>query len=188
MFKKVLLGLLAAGVIAILVVGAVNRTNSKVSDSTTAGAGRRGGSVAGETLALGQAQLESGQHTPGSGGGRWAQPADRSAQTTTGLTSASTTIAWQTVEGVVAGVASDILTVQTTAGQTIEVEGQPWAYAQQAGFAPRVGDSITLVGYDQAGEFIVGEMTDTSANQNVALRDATGRPAWAGRGQGRNRG
>lgn len=187
MFKKVLLGLLAAGIIAILVIGAVNRTNSKVSDSTTADAGRRGGaSVAGETL--GQAQLESGQHTPGSGGGRWAQPADGSAPTTTGLASASTTISWQTVEGVVAGVASDILTVQTTAGQTIEVEGQPWAYAQQAGFAPRVGDSITLVGYDQAGEFVVGEMTDTSANQNVALRDATGRPAWAGRGQGRNRG
>jgi len=187
MFKKVLLGLLAAGVVAILIVGAVNRTASKSSETLTGGNGRRGGDQV-AAASLDQNLLGTEARGQGNGGGRWSQATAGAAQPADGLAAAGAIAAWQTVEGMVAGVASDLLTIRTTDGQIVEVEGQPWAFAQQAGFAPQVGDSITLVGYDEAGEFKVAEMMNTSANQSVTLRDETGRPGWAGRGQGRNRG
>jgi hypothetical protein len=187
MFKKVLLGLLAAGVVAILIVGAVNRTASRTGETVTGGNGRRGGDgVAVESLDPGILGGETrGQ---GNGGGRRSQAAAGVAQPAEGLAVSQAIMEWQTIDGVVAGVATDLLTVHATDGQTVEVEGQPWAFAQQAGFAPQVGDSITLVGYDEAGEFKVAEMMNTSTSQSVTLRDATGRPGWSGRGQGRKRG
>jgi hypothetical protein len=45
------------------------------------------------------------------------------------------------------------------------------------------GDSVTLHGFDENGVFQVGQIDDQSNGQTLSLRDATGRPMWAGRGR-----
>ncbi len=94
-----------------------------------------------------------------------------------------TTQQWQLAPGVIVGVTADSLTVKTHEGALIEVEGRPLQYLLSQGYAPQVGSQVTLAGFEEDGEFKVGELTDHSANQKVQLRDAGGRPMWSGRGQ-----
>ena len=212
MLKKIVLGALALGLIAILTIGAVNRTNSKASEQ---GSTRRGQTTA---LAAGQgAQVE--QHGGGGGQGRGrqetspqalpSQPQGRqgggqggrgqldSGQLDSGVQSQGglgqgrgygqlpegTTQSWQLVPGMIVSVADDLLTVKASSGQMIEVEGQPLMYLLSQGYVPQVGSQVTLAGFDEAGEFKVGELTDHTGNQTVKLRDQSGRPMWSGRGQ-----
>ena len=40
---------------------------------------------------------------------------------------------------------------------------------------------------EEADDFKVGELTNEISDQFVQIREVSGRPLWAGRGQGRNR-
>lgn len=94
---------------------------------------------------------------------------------------------WQTVQGEVVSLASDEMLVSTASGATVVVEGQPWSYAQQAGFTAELGDEITVNGFEEDGEFKVGELMNDASGQLIVLRELGGRPMWAGQGQGKNR-
>ena len=94
---------------------------------------------------------------------------------------------WQSVQGEVINIMSDIMIVETASGATVLVEGQPWSYAQEAGFMAEPGDVVTVNGFEEEGEFKVGELMNDSSGQQVVLRELSGRPMWAGRGQGKNR-
>ena len=79
MLKKIVLGALLTGLVAVLIVGAVNRTNAKGSESSGE-TGRRGQateSVTADAVAQGSggrwSETETTQGTTGRGGGRWAQ-------------------------------------------------------------------------------------------------------------------
>jgi len=163
MVKKVILGILVVGLLGILIFGAINRTNARLGDQ----AGWHNGQQAGER----------GGQQGGRGGGQGNQSArgDGAAQTAA--------IQWVTLDGSVVSVASDLLLVQATSGEIVQVEGMPWSFAQRQGFAPRPGDQVKLLGFYEDDELKVARLTNMSTGQTVLLRDENGRPMWAGQGR-----
>ncbi len=93
---------------------------------------------------------------------------------------------WQTVQGEIISLASDAMSVETTSGASVLVEGRSWSYAQQAGFMAELGDAVTLNGFEEDGEFKVGELVNDASGQLVQVRELSGRPLWAGGGRGRS--
>jgi len=72
--------------------------------------------------------------------------------------------------------------VAATGGQHIEVIRRPWRFAKEQGFAPQVGDHVTLDSFYENGEFEIACITDLTNGQTVYLRDETGHPLWASGG------
>jgi len=196
MFKKILLGSLLLGLIAILVAGAVIRTNARTENGALGGNGQRGHSV--ETARVGS-EDGAGQ---GQRGGRWAQAEQGATNGRGGLgqgngqaapnaaqvpPAATTPKDWLTVTGTVSSVASDLVEIETTDGAVFPFEGQPLNYALSQGLILKLGDAVAVSGYEENGEFKIGQVTALGSGASVALRDASGRPGWAGAGRGRNR-
>ena len=179
MLKKIVLGALLTGLVAVLILGAVNRTNA-VSGEGAGGTGRRG-----QTTEVEAANEGTGR------GGRWAQsrttdqaPVEQGAGALSGVPQADVQPAeWRTVEGTVVSVADDLVEVETTAGETIPFEGQPLRYALSQGFALKIGDAVALSGFDENGEVKLGKVTSLNSGMSISLRDASGRPGWAGGGR-----
>ncbi len=91
----------------------------------------------------------------------------------------------ETVQGIVIVSDSEIL-VRTAAGEEILVGlGQSW-YREQAGFNIAVGDEVNVVGFHEDGEFKAVTVENVTTGVSIALRDTTGRPAWASQGNRRN--
>ncbi len=90
---------------------------------------------------------------------------------------------WAVLQGTVADVDEDALTVTLLGGEQIVVEERAWSFAQEQGFAPQVGDQVTLNGFFHGEEFEVGRIENLTTGQLVTLRDPGGRPQWAGRGR-----
>ena len=114
MLKKIAMGALLTGLVAVLILGAVNRTNA-VSGEGAGETGRRG-----QTTEVAAANEATGR------GGRWAQGgAAEQAQagqesTPSGIPQADVQPAeWRTVEGIVVSVAPDLVEIQTAAGEII---------------------------------------------------------------------
>ena len=200
MLKKIVLGALLTGLVAVLIVGAVNRTNAK-SGEGAGETGRRGQateSVTADAVAQGSGGRWSETETPqgatgrGGGGGRWAQggsPEQGSAleQAPAGQSGVPQTDVqpdeWRSLQGTVVSVADDLVEIQTTAGEVIPFEGRPLSYALEHGFSLKVGDAVTLAGFDEDGEFKLGQVTSLGNGASITLRDTSGRPGWAGRGR-----
>jgi hypothetical protein len=75
------------------------------------------------------------------------------------------------------------LTVETTDGREITMLGRPWLFARESGAVLQVGDQVQLLGFDEAGEFEVGQIANLTTGQSVLIRDENGRPLWAGGGR-----
>lgn len=161
MLKRIALGTVLTGLVGVLIFGAVTRTNA----------------VAGSSGGHGQGQRAAGQVAER---GRQALQAGRAAGSRVGQVAAGE---WVTLEGTVVSVTGDEMIVDTSNGQTATVEGQPWRFAQEQGFAAKVGDKVTLTGFYEDGEFKAGQITNQTDGKQVALRDTGGRPGWAGRGR-----
>lgn len=95
---------------------------------------------------------------------------------------------WLNVNGTVTAIQTGSMTVTTPEGENLIVQtGQPRFFsAQGVNFA--VGDSVTLIGYYDNGQFVAGEITQTSTGARVILRDPNGRPLWSGPGNGNGKG
>jgi hypothetical protein len=198
MLKKIVIGALLTGLVAVLVVGAVNRTNAK-SGEGTGETGRRGqatGSVTADAVAQGSggrwSETETTQGTAGRGGGRWAQggsagqgsapeqaPAEQS-----GIPQADVQPdEWRTIQGTVVSATADLVQIRTATGEVIPFEGRPLSFALEQRFGLTVGEEVALSGFDENGEFKLGKVTKLGSGASITLRDASGRPGWAGRGQ-----
>lgn len=181
MLRKIILGTLLVGLIGILVVGAVVRTNARVGDEVEVGTGWRS-RTSGVAVERGSA---------GGRGGRWAAQSEAAASNGRGggWQAGGVPLAdvqpeeWQIVDGVVVQVADGLIEIETTAGDVISLVGQPLNFAVRQGLALEVGDAVSLAGFEEDGEFKVGKITDLSDGVSVTLRDVSGRPAWVGRGR-----
>ena len=172
MFKKIIVGTLILGLVGILVIGALNRTNFNTGNTEGRGQGR-GRSDEATTYATsgGRGQGNNSPDTS-NGRGQGRGQADQ-AQAVEGLT----------LQGKVVSVDSTTLLVQTVSGEQVTVENRPWQYALGANFSAQVGDQVTLTGYYQSGVFEVSQIDNLTNGKSVVLRDVTGRPGWSGRGQ-----
>lgn len=90
---------------------------------------------------------------------------------------------WVTLNGTVQSATADEMIVSTSDGQEIVVDGRAWRFAQELGFMAQAGDSISLLGFYEDGDFEIGGIDDLTSGQSVSLRDESGRPLWAGRGR-----
>jgi hypothetical protein len=192
MFKKIILGALLIGGIGVLVAGAVIRT-SATSGERAGETGRRGRATEVVTADANQQNYggrgnETSLGTTGQGG-RWTQ--DGSVEQTLsgqgdGQGAPLAAVAaedWLTMTGKVVSVADDLVEIKTDAGQVIPFEGRPLSFAAEQGFAVKVGDAVTLDGYDENGQFKIGKVTNVNSGASLMLRDVSGRPGWAGRGR-----
>jgi hypothetical protein len=185
MFKKIFAGALLIGVIGILIAGAVTRTNAK-SGEAVGEAGRRGRT----TEFVATASDVQGN------GGRWAQngaagqaQGGQGSGTLNGVPQADVQPAdWLTVQGTVVSVADDLVEIKSMTGEVIPFEGQALRYALEQGFSLEAGDAVSVGGFDEDGEFKIGRVESLGNGMSVTLRDASGRPGWAGRGQRGQRG
>jgi hypothetical protein len=157
MFKKIIVGTLILGLVGILVIGALNRTNSNTGNTEGRGQGR------------GRSN-EATTYTTSGGQGR-------------GQADQAQAVEELTLQGKVVSVDSTTLLVQTVSGEQVTVENRPWQYALGANFSAQVGDQVTLTGYYQSGVFEVSQINNLTNGKSVVLRDPTGRPGWSGRGQ-----
>ena len=191
MLKKIALGALLTGLVAVLIWGAVIRTNAR----SSAGAGEtgRGGRATEDVTADavvkgngGGRWNETTQGETGRGGGRWAQ-GGAAEQAPAGQNSVPQADVqpdeWRTVQGTVVSATDDLVQIRTAAGEVIPFEGRPLSFALAQGFSLKVGDTVALAGFDEDGEFKLGKVTSLGNGSSVTLRDASGRPAWSGRGQ-----
>ncbi|MBI5302515.1 MAG: hypothetical protein HY868_10280 [Chloroflexi bacterium] len=97
-------------------------------------------------------------------------------------------VQWTTVQGNVISVDQYAMTVQASNGEQVRIENRPWSYALEQKFSAKVGDQIKLNGFYQNGLFEIGQMQNLSNGVNAQIRDQSGRPGWAGRGNGGNGG
>lgn len=150
---------------------AVPNQNSGQRAGAASGAGP-GAQAAG---GMGQGQRGGpGQRGPGQGGPGAGMNAG-AAGSQSGLTG------WQTFEGTVSGLAAPNFTLVTAAGENIPVQLGNLSYANKIGLSLVDGQAVTLVGaYETTGSLAVQSITVDG--QTYDLRDATGRPLWAGRG------
>ena len=94
---------------------------------------------------------------------------------------------WVTLEGTVTAVDANLLEVTTGDGKVIVVENRAWWFAQEQGFTLAAGDAVSLTGFYEDVDFEAGSINSLATDVTVSLRDADGRPLWAGRGNGGGR-
>ena len=155
MVKKFIGGALLITFIAVLVIGAIHRTNALQNK------------LGGDSEGRGNGQSEA---APSGGNGNGNQNNDAT----------TTMVAWQEFTGVVTAVSADELLIETADGILIEVAGRPWNYAQGQTFTAAIGDALSLTAYLEDGEYKVGYLENRQTSFGVQLRDEYGAPAWRG--------
>lgn len=169
MFKKIIISALLVGLIAILVVGAINRTQAKANREI----GFQQERISGVAQGGGQGRAA------GNGNQSW----DNSNAEAYGEGQAQIS---EIVEltGQVTSVDSTLLVVSTASGEAVEIANRAWLFAQEQGFSPQAGDTLVLTGfYETDGRLEVSHIEDLTSGSSLVLRDENGRPMWAGRGR-----
>ena len=169
MIKKIFGWALFAGLTAVLVFGAVNRTqaiaNEHGSLERNQGAGR---------------EQESTKDGPQISGQTNVQGQERSIPEGEGVAQ-NENLERFSLLGSVSLVSADTMTVATADGSNIDITGRTWSYAQEMGFSPQYGDNLQLMGfYETPDHKEVSTMVNLTSGESVVLRDENGRPMWAG--------
>jgi hypothetical protein len=157
------------GLAAVLIVGAIRRTQDVQNRSATDSASGQGHGRS-ENVVI--ADEETGPRQGNSQGAGNAQADD-----------AATVNLTRTVQASVIAADDSVLTLAQDGGAELLVEGQPWAFALAEGFIAQVGEAVAVSGFDADGEFKATRLENLSTGQVVILRDEAGRPGWAGHGR-----
>lgn len=176
MVKKVVVGALVIGLSAVLILGAVRRTQDKTSTESERDQGR-GQSAEG-------VQNEDGERARNGQQGADGERVDPGAAGETGGLGESTAGNWITRQGAVETCDESMLMIAAADGEAWEIGGRAWAYAQEQGFAAQSGDQLVVVGFYEDDEFKPAQVENRTSGQRVTLRDDAGRPMWSG-GRGR---
>jgi hypothetical protein len=156
MLKKVIVGTLFIGLIAVLVIGAIYRTMDKSQDARNSFG--RGRGLSESRVAAVPVDQRQGQ----------AQDQVRE---------------WLTLIGTVERIDESTLIIGLASGEPITVEGRPWRYALEQGFSAAVGDRLIVTGFYDGEVFEVGQLANSTSDQTLNIRQDNGRPLWAGGGR-----
>ncbi len=192
MFKKIIISALLVGLIAILVVGAINRTQAKANSETgfqqagisgvaQGGSQGRGTGNGSQSLEYPNAEVQGGGQGRAAGNGKQSWDTSNADVYGEGQAQISEIVE---LTGQVTSVDSTLLVVSTTSGEAVEIANRAWLFAQEQGFAPQAGDMLALTGfYETDGRLEVSHIEDLTSGNSLVLRDENGRPMWAGRGR-----
>lgn len=183
--KKILMWGALSVLVGILVLGAVNRTIAKNGDEGT----RTGRGSLLNTTEAGDAQLWNGRtqnDLATAQGGQYGRQSQgnqgHSNSTNPDEFGIGQVDAGEVVEllGIVTAVGDTTLTIFASNQQPIEINGRAWEYAQESGFSIQVGDQVQVSGFYEGETLEVISLANITSNQELFLRDASGRPMWAG--------
>ena len=211
MLKKIVIGLVSVGTLAVLIVGGVNRTIAKTSDEYGTGERSGGGqkSLSGIANDLHTQYLGGNGSKAGSGGGqnsrsenavgvspRNAIDADGTGQgrRAGGGRQAETggeplVLAEEqfselvTLQGSITGVnLAEAVLINTESG-AIVLEGRALSFAVSQGFTAQEGDVVLVSGFYEGEDFEIVQLNNQTSQQIIQLREPSGRPLWAGGGR-----
>jgi hypothetical protein len=175
MNKKIVLWVVYAGVVGLLVFGAINRTEAKA----------EAGNGESRSIAKSQADQTNSQNNlvSGKGGGN-SQGQGRNAvledESTREEKAEDHEHSSDSLFGTVQSITAESMAIELSAGEILVIEGQAWRYALTNGFETAVGNSLEMTGFFEDGEFKVSWIRDNSLGLEIEVRDPGGRPKWAG--------
>ena len=141
------------------------------------GRGQQGGEFDSGTgqSAGGQGQGQGGGR--GAGGGQGAGSGAEAAEPLANLDELAT------IQGTVIDANEELLLLAQADNDPLEISGRAWRFALENGFSVGQDDSVTVVGFYDEDHFEPIAVTNDATGQQMQLREASGRPLWAGRGQ-----
>ena len=160
MIKKIIVWTVYAGVVGLLIFGAVIRTEAKTGEDIFQNV--RG---AGDTIVSGDEYETNGAS---SGKGEEIRQAENEDHD------------WTVLEGIVSRLDIESLWIETLEGELLEITGRAWSFSLEAGFQPLIGDQVMMEGFFENGEFEVSEIHNLTTGGVLQVRDETGRPLWSG--------
>jgi hypothetical protein len=179
MLTKILAGGFVLIMLGATVMGAITLFTDRAGTNEHVRYNARGQAAVGDPIIGGRGGQGAGQ-----GRGRVSPETDRGQGT--GSEYVPTSIAQETIEGIV--VETTELVLETDSGETVQVGLGPSHYRDSQGFVLSIGDKAQVSGYWEDGEFKAAQVTNLDTGESIILRDASGRPMWAGQGRGQNRG
>jgi hypothetical protein len=201
MFKKVLAGGFLLIMVGAVIVGAItlfaqageagacvgsnNRGQGSVARQAIDGRGGRGAGP-GRGRENPEARISQDDSRESTPQGRYGQRQELGRGQGAGPETLAAAVDHQTIEGVV--IETTELVIETPAGETVQVGLGPSHYRDAQGFALDVGVQVQVSGYWEDGEFKASQVTNLDTGDSITLRDASGRPMWAGQGRGQGRG
>ncbi len=90
---------------------------------------------------------------------------------------------WVTIGATVLTVNRNGLTIQMADGETLVLSFGKATFWQEQAVQFAAGDTITVRGFWQDGQFQTGQVTKLGTGERLLLRDPNGRPLWGGPGR-----
>jgi hypothetical protein len=177
MIKKIVLWVVYAGVVGLLVFGAVNRTEAKAE----AGVGEFKYLSESHQYELGKQENSGNSQGEGRRDDGQGRAAGIEANPASEYQANEEDHAWNILEGSVDSISEELLEIELSDGEILVIEGQAWRYVLSSGFVSAVGNLFEVNGFFEEGEYKVSWMKDLSTGQEIEVRDPSGRPNWAGR-------
>jgi hypothetical protein len=171
MLKKILMWLIYAGVVGLLIFGAVIRTQAKAGDkarpeSKIEEAAYRPDNQGGEVL---------GNY--GQGTGRIDRPSENGEEIHLAEDEEHD---WISLSGVVTGLDAESLWIETDEGENLEFTRRVWRFIRESGLEISAGDQVELEGFYENGEFEISYLEDLTSGESLQIREDSGRPLWGG--------
>lgn len=171
MFKKILKWTIYAGVVGLLIFGAVIRTEAKAGQEYPRSETEIG-KVTNESLGQGGGAGRSGE-----------EPGRIGVFSGTGeelLLAAEEEHDWISLTGVVTSLDVESLWIEIDQVEPLEITGRAWRYILESGFVLEVGDLVELDGFYENDEFEVSSLMDLTSDESLQIREDSGRPLWSG--------
>ena len=172
MFKKIMVWTIYAGVVGLLIFGAVIRTEAKTGQNILdpESSQERENIVpndkgAGDPIGSGEGY---GRKKTLSGEGedyRQAETVDHD---------------WTGISGTGTSLTAESLWIHQSDDEMLEIAGRAWRFIQESGFVVSPGDQIGLEGFFENEEFKVSMIWNLTTDTDLQIRDDSGRPLWGG--------
>ncbi len=171
MIKKILMWLIYAGVVGLLIFGAVIRTQAKAGDNS------RSESKLEEAAYKPSNQGDEVRGNYGEGTGRNGIPSESGDEIHLAEDEEHD---WISLTGVVSSLDAGSLWIETDEGENLEFTRRVWRFIQESGLEIAVGDQVELDGFYEGDEFEVSAIQNLTTNENLQVREESGRPLWSG--------
>ena len=148
-----------AGIVGLLVFGAVNRTSAKTDQGVLFG----GSDEAAEFGQGGRGEGNLGQSNEFGITDHEENPEEQD---------------WADFVGTIVEFDSKTLIIHTDSEGELELSGRAWRYILGTGYLPSVGREVWLSGFYENGEYKIASFQDLITGEVVLVRNDSGQPLW----------